>query len=259
MDLTKHDAGVKTFADGTRFLIKWIERILPVIVGGIELRQLIVEGGIENLPGALKHAITNTGFSTVLWKAALVIYFFSWIFGAESDTEMQADVYYAAPHGGRLTKVDIGAILSIAVGFIVLCYVADNYRLFALALTVFWVVNVGAWRYMVGVLKASIAQSYMNYGRSDRYIDMEKVRVAERYVDGNWQRWRFGVGAALALVMDALAFFVDLPEGYAHGSIFLFVVFVEAWIWLMRARAKVSLKVLDDLSERYGDKLAATA
>jgi hypothetical protein len=66
------------------------------------------------------------------------------------------------------------------------------------------------------------------------------------------------VGAALALAMDALVFFIDLPEGYAHGSILFFVVVVEAWIWWMRSRTKVSLNVLEDLSERYGDKLAAS-
>lgn len=58
--------------------------------------------------------------------------------------------------------------------------------------------------------------------------------------------------------MDALSFF-DLGQGFAQGSIFFFVVFVESWIWIMRAKTKISLRALDDLSERYGEKLTASA
>jgi hypothetical protein len=111
---------------------------------------------------------------------------------------------------------------------------------------------------MVGVLKTPIHQSYVKYGREGRYIEMERLRAVEAYVDGGWQWRRFAAGALLALAMDALAFFFDLPPGYAQGSIFFFVVFVESWIWIMRWRTNLSLEVLDDLSERYGDRLAGS-
>jgi hypothetical protein len=250
---------VKTFAGGTRWLIKWIERALPAVVGGLELKDIFEEGGFHRMPEALGDAIANPDLSGLLWRAALVIYFLSWVGGAESDTEMQSEVYANAPHGGRLTVTDAGAIVSIALGFLALCIFGKTYQGFAGTLTVFWGINIIAWRYMVHVLKPPIHHSYTAYGRAGRYIDMERVRVAERYIDGRWQWWRFAVGAVLIVVMDLLAFFLDLPPGYAHGTIFFFVVFVEAWIWLMRWRAKVALNVLEDLSERYGDKLAASA
>jgi uncharacterized membrane protein len=224
----------------------------------LELRDLIKEKGITRLPDALRDAFTNPDVSTILWKAALVLYFFSWVFGAESDTEMQADVYLAAPHEGRLTKQDIGVMLGIAIGFAVLCVVSDNYRGFALALTGFWLFNVIAWRYMVRALKTPIHQSYVKYGQDKQYVEMEKLRVVERYVAGRWQWWRFAAGAILAAAMDALSFF-DLGQGFAQGSIFFFVVFVESWMWIMRAKTKVALRALDDLSERYGEKLAGSA
>lgn len=256
MARAKHHDEVKTFAHGAQRLVKIIEYTLPVVVGGLELRELIHQEGIERLPEALAHAFTNPDFSTVLWRTALVIYFFSWVLGAESDTEMQADVYLAAPHGGRLTKQDAGVILGIAAGFAVLCVVSDSYRGFALALTGFWAINLIAWRYMVRVLKTPIHQSYVKYGREGRYVDMERLRAVEGYVDGGWQWWRFAVGWLVALAMDGLAFFFDLPAAYAQGSIFFFVVFVEGWIWIMRSRTKLALRVLDDFSDRYGEKLA---
>jgi hypothetical protein len=111
---------------------------------------------------------------------------------------------------------------------------------------------------MVRALKAAIRQSYVKYGKAGEYIDMERVRVVELYVDGRWQWWRFAVGGALVLGLDALVFFADLPPAYAQGAIFFFVMFVEAWIWIMRARTKLALSVLNDLSERYGEKLAAS-
>ena len=258
MARAKHHDEVKTFAHGAHRLVKLIEYSLPVVVGGLELRELIRQEGLARLPEAIAHAFANPDLSSVLWRTALVIYFFSWVIGAESDTEMQADVYLAAPHGGRLTKQDIGVILGIALGFGVLCVVSDSYRGFALALTGFWAINLAAWRYMVRVLKTPIHQSYVKYGRAGQYIEMERLRAAEGYVDGRWQWWRFAAGALLVLAMDGLAFFSDIEPGYAQGSIFFFVVFVEGWIWIMRAKAKLSLKVLDDLSDRYGEKLAGS-
>jgi uncharacterized membrane protein len=138
-----------------------------------------------------------------------------------------------------------------------LCLVSDNYRWFALALTAFWTINLFGWRYMVGVLKTPIHQSYVKYGRAKEYVEMEKLRAVERYLTGNWQWWRFAAGAILAVAMDALSFF-DLGQGFAQGSIFFFVVFVESWMWIMRAKTKISLRALDDLSERYGEKLTGS-
>jgi hypothetical protein len=250
--------GVKTFAQRTQRLVWWIETSLPLIIGGLEVRDLIKEEGIGELPAKLQHAFANPDIATVLWKSALVIYFFSWVFGADSDTEMQSEVYLAAPHGGRLTKQDIGVMLGIVAGFVVLCVVGNNHRWFALALTGFWTINVVAWRYMVGALKTPLHQSYVKYGRAKEYVEMERLRAVERYVTGPWQWWRFGLGAVLAAAMNVFAF-VEPRPGYAEASIFIFVVFVEAWIWIMRLKTKIALRALDDLSERYGEKLAGSA
>jgi hypothetical protein len=258
MARTKHHDGVKTFAQGTHRLVWWIETSLPLIIGGLEVRDLIKEEGIGQLPYKLQQAFANPDISTVLWKTALVIYFFSWVFGADSDTEMQSEVYLAAPHKGRLGKQDLGVMLGIVAGFVVLCIVGNNHRWFALALTGFWTINILAWRYMVRMLKTPLHQSYVTYGRAKQYVEMEKLRAVERYITGEWQWWRFAIGAVLAAAMNVFAF-VELRPGYAEASIFFFVVFVESWMWLMRVRTKLSLRVLDDLSERYGEKLAGSA
>jgi hypothetical protein len=84
---------------------------------------------------------------------------------------------------------------------------------------------------------------------------MEKLRAVERYVTGRWQWWRFGAGFILAAAMNVLSYF-DLGRGYAEASIFFFVVFLESWIWIMRSRTRLSLRVLDQLTDRYGEKLA---
>ncbi|HEY3302778.1 MAG TPA: hypothetical protein VGL70_04480 [Candidatus Binatia bacterium] len=55
--------------------------------------------------------------------------------------------------------------------------------------------------------------------------------------------------------MDVFAFFHPV-YGYAEASIFFFVIFVESWIWIMRARTRLALRVLDELTDRYGEKIA---
>jgi hypothetical protein len=59
MARTNHHHGVKTFAHGTRNLVRIGELSLPVIVGGLELRELIHEEGIARLPETLRHAFAS--------------------------------------------------------------------------------------------------------------------------------------------------------------------------------------------------------
>ena len=230
------------------------EFFLPIVIASLEIGELIREGGFRQLPRALGEVVTNSDFATVLWRASLVLYFLSWVFGAESDIDAQEEVYLVAPREGTLSQQDIGVGIGIAVVFGVLCWVSDSYRAFALALTGFWIVNVVTWRYLVRLLAKPIRESRALYEREGRYIELERLRIAENYIAGNWQWWRFAIGAVLAIVMNGLAWF-DLSRGYAAASIFAFVISVEAWIWLMRLRRKLALKALEEFGERYGEKL----
>ena len=230
------------------------EFFLPIVIASLEIGELIREGGFRQLPRALGEVVTNSDFATVLWRVSLVLYFLSWVLGSESDIDAQEEVYLVAPREGTLSQQDIGVGIGIAVVFGVLCWVSDNYRDFALALTGFWIVNIVTWRYLVRLLATPIRESHTLYEREGRYIELERLRVAENYIAGNWQRWRFAIGALLAIVMNGLAWF-DFGRGYAAASIFVFVISVEAWMWLMRLRRKLALKALEEFGERYGEKL----
>lgn len=249
-----HGGGVKKFARSAHRLVRLAEFFLPIIIASLEVGELMREGGFRQLPRALAEVVTNADIATVLWRVSLVLYFLSWVLGAESDIDAQEEVYLVAPRGGTLSEQDIGVGIGIAVVFGVLCWVSDNYRAFALALTGFWVVNIVTWRYLMRLLATPIRESRALYEREGRYIELERLRVAENYIAGNWQRWRFAIGALLAIVMNGLAWF-DLSHGYAAASIFVFVTSVEAWMWLMRLRRKLALEALEEFGERYGEKL----
>ena|SRR5579864_1264683 len=249
-----HGGGIKKFASSAHRLVRLAEFFLPVIIASLEVGELIREGGVRQLPLELGKVVTNADFATVLWRASLVLYFLSWVLGAESDIDAQEEVYLVAPREGTLSTQDIGVGLGIAVVFGVLCWVSNNYRAFAVALTGFWIVNVITWRYLVRLLATPIHESRALYERDARYIELERLRIAENYIAGNWQQWRFAIGALLAIVMNGLAWF-DLSRGYAAASIFVFVLSVEAWMWLMRLRRKLALKALEEFGERYGEKL----
>jgi hypothetical protein len=237
-----------------------VELLLPAIVGGLELGELVRENGFALLPQAIASAFTNTDVARVLWRAALVVYFLSWVIGADSDIEFQQEAYLVAPREetGGLTRTDIAMAVGIAIGFGVLCYVRNSYRGFALALTGFWIGNFLGWRYLTRMLEPPIRESIARCERGNRYIELEKVRIVEQYILGRWQWWRFGAGAVLAVGMNILAW-KELSLGYAAFSIFAFVAIVESWIWLMRSRGKYGLRLLEDLSDRYGEKLATVA
>lgn len=258
MSSGRGEADVKKFAHSVHRIVRAAELLLPVIVGGLEIGELVRENGFALLPHALVSAFTNADVARVLWRAALVIYFLSWVIGADSDIEFQQEAYLVAPRGdtGGLTNRDIAIAVGIAIGFGVLCYVRDSYRGFAIALAGFWLANIASWRYLVRMLEPPIRESVAQCERENRYIELEKVRIVEHYILGEWQWWRFGIGTLLAIAMNLLAW-RGVSIGYAAGSIFAFVVIVESWMWLMRWRGKYGIQLLEDLNQRYREKLAS--
>jgi hypothetical protein len=238
----------KKLSKAVHKLLRAIEIALLIIFGSVELwpfvGELLQKGLVE-----VVHGLKPADF---VWDGTLIIYFASWIFGAESDAEVQGEVYLTAPNKGQLTAQDLMIAGSIAGAFAVLLLLRHKPHLLAGAMTLFWLGNILAWRYLVNLLKTTINKSRATYRRNKEYIGLEKLNVVQRYISGQWQWWRFGLGAVLIIAVDVFAFMdvIDIEMGLVF-----FVGFVESWIWMERARTNVSLRILDDLHEKYGNKM----
>jgi hypothetical protein len=248
--ITLHHANaVSRLARTTRWLIYVLVTILTMEFAWLKL--------IGHDLGLIMKDLTPT----LLFRLSLALYFTSWAFGTASDTNAQESVYAVAPADGSLPVGAWIIAVLICVVFAILCFV-KNVGTFSVFLTVFLIVNVVGWRYILAMVSDPLARSVERYTRSENYVKLQELRLVEHYLSGTWQWWRFAVGAIFIGAMLALAFQqvslrvatqFGLPSAdYAFSAvIFGFVAVMEGWIWAMRLRRHIAMEVIREIGSLY--------
>jgi hypothetical protein len=133
------------------------------------------------------------------------------------------------------------------------------------------IVDYGSWRYLVRYLRPAVLKSEQVYREGRDFIALERLRTVTSQINGNWKWWRLSLGIPLAVSICAFAFLAPFRElliqalrvlvpslsantAYSDiGSwlVLSWVVAVEVWHWLVRAKTKISLGFLNEFSERY--------
>lgn len=250
---------VGRLARATRRVVKAIAVLLPVVIGGLSLRDVTFESVVD--------VVTRS--NAVIWRATIVAYFVSLIFGAYSDIDDQERVYRGAAAGGSLPITAGALILLLAATGGVLAY-SPTFEIFAAALAAFWLTFAVGWKYMVTQITTPlVATSREFYETGKNYAGLERLKVVEEFVAGRWQIRRFLAGGAFAIAMIGLAIASrlgvnDVPiaghidwETVKSLAMLVFVLAMEAWIWAKRIKMKSLLMGLDQLSDRYSFVLRA--
>jgi len=199
----------------------------------------------------------------VIWELAIVIYFASWIYGSKYDTTNQEIVYLMVPNRGKLPLHYAGILFTIGILFGVLAWM-NTFRQFAVALGVFWCFNILSWHFFArSVLARTFSESSERYKQLNDFFGLEQLLNIQRYIAGQWQWWRFGVGSVLVVAMLVFSFTnsaellaralgAQALAGYAPAmAILTFVLVVESWMWFMRIKTGVSQIILDELARQY--------
>lgn len=252
-DAGETSAAVGRLARATRRVVKAVAVLLPVVIGGLSLKDVTLASVVE--------VVTRS--NAVIWRATIVAYFVSLIFGAYSDIDDQERVFRGVADGGRLPIGGGAFILLLALTGGFLAY-SPTFEIFAAALATFWLTFALGWKYMVSrITKPLIASSRDFYANAENHAGLERLRVVEEFVAGRWQVARFAAGGAfvLALIGLAVASYLgvnDIPvagridwETMKSLAMLVFVLAVEAWIWAKRIKMKSLLMGLDQLSDRY--------
>lgn len=237
-------------------MVRSIFFLLPLIFTWLKLR---------NLSSAdIAQLITDASASDVIWKTALIIYFFAWVWGTLWDVGLQERVYLEAPNKGRMPWQAIGFAAAISVFGAVLVWV-DTFVQFVGALALFTAVDHAAWRYLVGFLQPMIQRAREGYAGDA--IGLEQLHLVENQVCGGWKWWRGLVGVIGIFVMLALALVMspetsievgrmELPWGFVQAaSILVWVLLMEIWHWYVRIVTRVAVDTLEHLRDKY--RLAA--
>lgn len=235
-------------AESTRWLTRAAAAILAASFAWLKLRGIPL-GTITGEPAA-----------SVLLRASLVIYYFSWIAAVAVDTRDEEDVLFAAPNRGRIPAAALLIIISISVGFAVLCWV-ESYVQFVIALAIFWALNIVAWLYFLhALIKPAIRSSRAVASREGLVLDSQKISLLESYLCGGWQWRRYVAGSASIGLLGALA----VPEvsetvrqflgfgslaGLGATAVLLHILAFEGWVWWRRLQKRFGIRLLERLQQ----------
>ncbi len=228
--------------------------------------------------------------SNILWKVTVVAYFSSWVLGVRFDKDNEEDAYVSAPNRGKIPAIDAALVLLVAVIFSFIAvleeissnadqsgnpiaelalrvfggwaasisklYIKYGALSFLTILNTIWFLNIFLWRYFLKryVYDMSLRSRAIMTERH-RHAGLIKLEVMDNYLSGEWQAWRFAMGAVYLVVLNVYFGFVQargLPMAiYHHLLLCGFVLVVEAWVWFERFRVRFTLRSIESVSSRY--------
>lgn len=237
-----------------RFMVRSIFFILPLAFTWLKLRNL---SSLE-----IAQLISNASASGIVWKTALVVYFFAWVWGTLWDVGLQERVYLDAPNKGKMPLQAFGMAFAILIVGAALVWV-DTFLQFVGVLALFTIVDHAAWQYLVSFLQPMIQHARQVYSHPYDAIALEQLRLVENQVCGTW-KWRRGVvGLVWIFVMLALALVMSPERSVRAGpaevtwgfiqavSILIWVLLMESWHWYVRMVTRIGVDTLEHLRDGY--------
>ncbi len=254
------DARDKTrFAQFTRSIIRAVAVAFGVLVACLQIKDIRPD------------ALLTPSSADIIWRTALVCYYWSWVAGINFDINVQELTYTAFPGQGRW-PLPLYLILAVFVVMAVILLTSfGNIARFSLALTGFLIVDYASWFYVRLFLRTSIDDSRARYSGEGKHYELEILGLVERQVFGRWKLWRLMAGAAIVMAVDVFAFNQAFREAIGSAVqiicpwlssadaislsysvlFFLYVLVMELWLWLHRIRMYLRLDTLEYLNGLY--------
>lgn len=254
------DAREKTrFAQYTRSIIRAVALVFGLLVAYLQIKDV--------KPDAL---LTPTS-ADILWRIALVFYYWSWVGGINFDLNFQELAYKSFPGQGRWPLQLYFVLAIFVVMAVVLLLSFGNIAHFSLALTGFLVVDHLLWLFVRLFLRKSIDDSRARYAAEKKFYELEILNMVETQIFGRWKLWRLLTGAAVVIVADALVFNQAFRDAFGSAvqiicpwlsavdavtlaySLFflLYVLVMELWLWSYRMRLYIRLETMEYLDKLY--------
>ena len=195
--------------------------------------------------------------ASLLFKLSLVLYYFSWIFGANADLRDEDYTLNVYPNNNKIPKNAFGVLAFLVLIFALLCLV-NTERQFIILLTGFLIFNILSWLYLVRFAKKTLDT---NREQSRDKFDFEYHKVLENYLMGRWQWYRFIYAIMLIAFLNYIIFSdlhlviankLNFSSQFVVSIGFLFYVLTfEIWVWIKRIERIMSFRVYDKLDDIY--------
>jgi hypothetical protein len=259
--------GIDNIASFAQWSIWAVTTLIALVFAGISLKEI---------PYGTVLSQTNPAYFQAV---ILTIYISCWAIGTGIDTSNQKSIYLVDPKGGHVRTGWFLAVGGLALISIIILYVRDNERHFALALAVFSTVDVLTWLYLrYFFLPPIIDATTKKYRHEPDYYGLVRLRIIVAQVLGNWKWYRQVFLTAIIVLMLVIAFDPPLEDAISQwterrlpvpaGSIrplcqdFLLLCFVlisEVWHFTLRLRTFLAIQLLSKLETGYSLRPRAKA
>jgi hypothetical protein len=231
-------------------------------IGGV----VLLLGGIfsiAKLRGLPVIKVSSDDWSRFFVQVALVIYFWSWIFGSRSDLNAQESVTREILAPKRRIYSLLAWCGTLVVVFMALWRI-HTFAMFSLALIVFLAIDLVLGRYYYWrVLHGQFLSSREQFMEHNDRVSALEVDIVNEYMNDRWRFWRHGFGfawAALFLIADAtglsrpIASFTGAfsPDSLLALSVLTLVLVMEMWMWAFRVKRQGQRLLLTHLRDRFG-------
>ena len=247
------------FAQFTRLIIRAVAVAFGLLVAYLQIKDIRPD------------ALLTASSADIIWRLALIFYYWAWVGGINFDINIQELAYVAFPGQGRWPFQLYAALAVFVVMAAILLTSYGNIAHFSLALTGFLLVDHASWLYMRRFFRSSIDKSRTYYSTERKFYEVEVLSMVESQVFGRWKLWRLAVGAAIVIAADLFAFNQAFREVTASAVqaicpwlstrdaitlfysilFFLYVLLMELWIWWHRIQLYLRLNTFEALNERY--------
>ena len=224
---------------------KWIEIVVKVTACLL---------GVAFAVGKLRQtdlSLVDHTWSEFFLNAAAAFYYFTWISGSLSDLHVQRDVTQRLSRSRWELRATLLVFVICLGAFFVLLGRIHTVRAFLVVVLGILVWDVAAWLlYVRRTLEPQFCDSRRLALEKNDIVAALDVELVRGYMTGGWRVWRWGCGigaAILIAIVDAAGSAYALPSTVAFAHVFsgeslvafsvlLYLVGLEAWIWLFRIR-----------------------
>lgn len=212
---------------------------------------------------SLVHLINNLSVDFI-FKISLAAYYFSWSVGLSSDINDQEIVQIKGFEKKYLLPAWPIEFI-IVIGLALLFYV-NNFRIFAIVLLMFWIINLFGWIYLIMfLLDKMFIDTQKEYQMSNSFSLSEKLDVVKDYAEGNWQWIRFIIGLIIITIVILFAYtplsllaskYLKISSEIINAfSVSVYIIFMETSMWIKRIKVKVSFQFIEKMDNKYHVKL----
>jgi hypothetical protein len=232
-----------------RLLVKIIAGIVAIGVWYIKISGEIFVEVIKNLS------------ADVILQFAMIIYYVSWVFGVTNDIGEQEKVLIYEKRANTGFQF-IGMLLVIAIVFSLMC-LSQTYIQRVLLLFAFLVINFFVHKYYNKYIALPVINySKKKYQDEKNYCMIEKTIMIEEYLTSPLLLNRLWVGVGILGVFTIILltsidrYFDQILQNYSKDFIyssvlFVFIIAIEAIIWIKRIEVKYSIKTIDNINKNY--------